>query len=116
MAESSPVCISLCCAIKASSVLTGCNRDTESNTTEFVAEVSSTVSVKELEVDENIFFALLDTLSLQFLAARKLFGVESPFRDTSYKLGNSLPSPIASSVFLYRLFASVPVPNTKKTM
>jgi len=71
--------------------------------------VPSMVSVSELVLDQNTLFALLDMLELQDLAAMKLDGVAEPL-SMVYKLGNHLPRPTESSILLYKLCASMPVP------
>ena len=65
-------------------------------------------------LDQNILFALLDKCDLHVRAVTKLDGVALPLSRTIYKLGKILPKPSASSILLYRLCESVPVPKTKK--
>jgi hypothetical protein len=63
--------------------------------------------------DQSILFALLDILPVHVLAAMKLFGVLAPLPLSIYKLGHILPQPILTSIRLYRLCASTPVPNSR---
>lgn len=71
--------------------------------------VPSMVSVSEPVFDQNTLLALLDILELHDLAAMKLDGVEEPL-SILYRLGNHLPRPTDSSILLYKLCASIPVP------
>jgi hypothetical protein len=78
--------------------------------------VSSNVPATESVLDQNIFRALLEMFDVHVRATMKLFGVALPLSRVTCRLGKTLPSPIASSIFLYMLCASEPVPNMKKRM
>lgn len=72
------------------------------------------VSVTE-PVLESIDLVLLDHFVNQPIAAEEMLdGVITPLSETLYKRGKNLPRPMDRSMRLYVLFASVPVPKTRK--
>jgi hypothetical protein len=98
-----------------SSVVTFVSLGIEPNATELFRVVSSSVPVTEPVFDQNILFALLERFDVHVRAAMKLLGDELAFSRT-YKLGKHFPNPMITNIFLYVLYASEPVPNTKKMM
>lgn len=66
---------------------------------------------------ENKVLALLAyveaLVEAQLRAKRALDGVDMPLSETIYRLGKTLPSPIAQSIRLCVLYASTPVPKTR---
>jgi len=73
------------------------------------------VSVTESVLEKRLF-ALVDILEHQPLAKVTLGGIDDPLLDMLYRLGKILPRPIAQSMRLCVLLASLPVPKTKKAM
>jgi hypothetical protein len=84
-----------------------------SSATELLRVVPPYVSVSVVLEDQSILLALLPTLLVHFLAVMKEFGVRLPL-PLLYRLGHIVPRPRLTSILLYRLCASAPVPKSIK--